>query len=56
MQGSNEDSQTNSMTIGDLSELIQTIHRQLECDSVFVAPRLSESSFFLTPKYGRAPC
>jgi len=45
MQGSNEDSQTNSMTIGDLSELKQAIHRQLECDSVFRGAEVIREQF-----------
>ena len=35
MRESNEDSQVNSMTISDLSELKKAIQRQLECDSFF---------------------
>ncbi len=45
MQGSNEDSQINSMTIGDVPELKQAIHRQLECDSVFRGAELIREQF-----------
>ena len=47
MQASNEDSQINSMTIGDLSELKQAIQRQLECDSVFRGAEVIREQFLL---------